>query len=397
MGVAAILAVIEAIGKVASAIKGIYDFVKFADDLISGRSDWDQARAIIATQVVNHKQILQVSAEILDAIAQLDRRIFLERISDKLGNTDQAILALDTWKRNGDANQRAIALNESAGALSDVLRYSTNSVYPNESLVFPLIEILFMRLVILKEADPDFVRSPIGRQPILDAVQLLDSTADNIESSIRNANAIRDASSVTTRVSVRPPSQGGDREVVKVLRLDVSYRNLDGSVTFERRGEFEPEDGVFNDIINRAKADAASVQQRGLAADLERARVTVLRDAARTAERSLLVAEARWVGYRVLKRELTEIETAYFVATRPRASFDEVTAYFFERDEFDRESLRSLITELSRREIDRHTEESLLTVADKFGNGALVRLLLQGATSDDVSDNPAEGDSSRPT
>jgi hypothetical protein len=123
----------------------------------------------------------------------------------------------------------------------------------------------------------------------------------------------------------------------------------------------------------------------------------VLRDAARTAERSLLVAEARWVGYRVLKRELTEIETAYFVATRPRASFDEVTAYFFERDEFDRESLRSLITELSRREFDRHTEESLLTVADKFGNGALVRLLLQGATSDDVSDNPAEGDSSRPT
>lgn len=123
----------------------------------------------------------------------------------------------------------------------------------------------------------------------------------------------------------------------------------------------------------------------------------MLRDAARTAERSLLVAEARWVGYRVLKRELTEIETAYFVATRPRASFDEVTAYFFERDEFDRESLRSLITELSRREIDRHTEESLLTVADKFGNGALVRLLLQGATSDDVSDNPAEGDSSRPT
>jgi hypothetical protein len=272
MGVAAILAVIEAIGKVVSAIKGIYDFVKFADDLISGRSDWDQARAIIATQVVNHRQILQVSAEILDAIAQLDRRIFLERISDKLGNTDQAILALDTWKRSGDANQRAIALNESAGALSDVLRYSTNSVYPNESLVFPLIEILFMRLVILKEADPDFERSPIGRQPILDAVQLLDATADNIESSIRNANAIRDASSVTTRVSVRPPSQGGDREVVKVLRLDVSYRNLDGSVTFERRGEFEPEDGDFNDIINRAKADAASVQQRGLAADLERAR-----------------------------------------------------------------------------------------------------------------------------
>jgi hypothetical protein len=127
------------------------------------------------------------------------------------------------------------------------------------------------------------------------------------------------------------------------------------------------------------------------------ARVTVLRDAARTAERSLLVAEARWVGYRVLKRELTEIETAYFVATRPRASFDEVTAYFFERDELDREALRSLITELSRREIDRHTEESLLTVADKFGNGALVRLLLQGATSDEVSDSPAEGDSSRPT
>jgi hypothetical protein len=397
MGAAAILAVIEAIGKVVNAIKGIYDFIKFADDLINGRSEWDQARLIISSQIVNRNQILQVSAEILDAIAQLDRRIFLERISDKLGNTDQAMLALDTWKRNGNANQSAIALNESVGALSDLLRYSTNSVYPNESLVFPLIEILFMRLIVLKEADPDFVRSPISRRPILDAVQLLDSTADNIESSIHNANAIRDASEVTTRVSIRPPSQVGGREVVRVLRLDVSYRNLDGSVRFERRGEFEPEDGNFNDIINRAKADASSVQRTGIAADLERARVMMLRDAARTAEKSLLVAEARWVSHRFLKREPTEIEIAYFVSTRPRASFDEVAADFFERNESDRESLRSLITELSRGEIDRQTEESLLTVADKFGKGAVVRLLLGGATSDDVSDNPAEGDSQRPT
>jgi hypothetical protein len=126
------------------------------------------------------------------------------------------------------------------------------------------------------------------------------------------------------------------------------------------------------------------VQQRGLAADLERARVTMLRDAARTAERSLLVAEARWVGHRVLRRELTEIETAYFVSTRPRASFDEVVAGFFERNEVDRDALRSLIPELSRRELDQDTEESLLVVADTFGKGALVRLLLHSAASDDV-------------
>jgi hypothetical protein len=93
MGVAAILAVIEAIGKVASAIKGIYDFVKFADDLISGRSDWDQARAIIATQVVNHKQILQVSAEILDAIAQLDRESLLNA-----SRTSSGIRTRRSWR-----------------------------------------------------------------------------------------------------------------------------------------------------------------------------------------------------------------------------------------------------------------------------------------------------------
>jgi hypothetical protein len=397
MGAAAVLAVIEAIGKVVGAIKGIYDFVKFADDFLNGRSDWDQVRAVISSQIVNRNQILQVSAQILDAVAQLDRRIFLERMADKLGDSDQGVLALDTWKRTQNANQSAIALNQSAGALSDVLRYSSNNVYPNESLAFPLIEILVVRLLILKEADPGFVRSSISRQPILEAAQLIDSTADNIESAIRDANAIRDHSYISTRVRVRPPDQGGDREVVRVLRLDVSYRNLDGSVTFERRGEFEPEDGKPNDIINQAKADANAVRQRGLASDLERARLTVLRDAASTAERSLLTAEARWVAGRFLQREPTDLEIAYFVARRQRASFDQVAASFFESMELDRDSLRDFVTEVSGQVIDRETEESLWNVAEVFGKGAVLSMLLTGGTSDDEPDNPAGAALSRPS
>jgi hypothetical protein len=397
MGAAAILAVIEAIGKVVGAIKGIYDFVKFADDFINGRSDWDQVRAVISSQIVNRNQILQVSAEILDAVAQLDRRIFLANMADKLGDSDQAVLALDTWKRTGNANQSAIALNESAGALSDVLRYSSTNAYPNESLVFPLIEILVTRLVILKEADPEFVRSSIGRQPILDTIQVINSTADRMEAAIRDANAIRDNSSIGTRVRQRPPEEGGGREVVRVLRLDVSYRNLDGSVTFERRGEFEPEDGNPNDIINQAKADAAGVRQRGLAQDLERARLTVLRDAANVAERSLLVAEARWVTNKFLRREPTDLEIAYFVARRQRVAFEEVAVTFFEGVELDRDSLRTLAKEVSGRPIDHETAESLETVAESFGKRAVLTMLLGAGVSDDQPDDAVDAERSGPS
>ena len=233
-----ILAVLGAIGTVLSAINGIYSFVKNADEFLSGRSDWDAVRAVISSQITIRNQILQVSGQILDAVAQLDRRIFLEHMADKLGDSDQAVLALDTWKRTGDLNQRAIALNESAGALSDVLRYSNNSVYPNESLAFPMVEVLFKRLVVLKEADPQFALSAIARQPVEDAVEFLRSTADSMSSAIEDANAIRDRSSIGTRVVTLPRSEGGGRMTVLVLHLDVSYRNLDGSVTVERRGEY---------------------------------------------------------------------------------------------------------------------------------------------------------------
>lgn len=394
MGAAAVLAVLEAIGKVVGAIKGIYDFVKFADDFFNGRNDWDQVRAVISAEIVSRNQILQVSAEILDAVAQLDRRIFLERMADKLGDSDQAVLALDTWKRTGNPNQSSLALNESAGALSDILRYSSNNVYPNESLVFPLIEILVMRLLILKEADPDFVRSSISRRPILDAAQIINSTADNIESAIREANAIRDKSTISTQVRVRPQEEGGGRVAVRVLSLDVSYRNLDGSVTFERRGEFEPEDGDPNDIINQAKADAAAVRQRGLAHDLERARLTVLRDAANFAERCLMVAEARWVANAFFKREPTDLEIAYFVARRQRATFDEVALTVGAYMALDRESLGALVREVSGREIDRETEESLWNVAETFGKEAVLSVLLRDGRSHDAPGDAGDTDQS---
>ena len=389
-GAAAVLAVIDAVGKVLSAINGIYEFVKNAEEFFSGRSDWDQVRAVISSQIVIRDQILQVSADILDAVrggfAQLDRRIFLERIADKLGDSDQAVLAFDTWKRTGDANQSAIALNESAGALSDVLRYSSNNVYPNESLAFPLIEIVVVRLLILKEADPDFVRSSISRQPILDVVELLNSTADALEAAIREANEIRDQSTIITQVRTRPQDEGGGREVVQVLNLNVSYRNLDASVTFERRGEFEPEDGRPSDIINQAKADAAAARQRGLASDLARARLTVIRDAANIAERCLLVAEASWVGTKFLKRELTELETAVFVAKRQRDDFELVAASFFEDTEFDRDSLRSVATDVSGRRLDPETEESLWNMAEAFGKTAVLNMLLRVRASKDQRD-----------
>jgi hypothetical protein len=385
MGAAAVLAVIEVIGKVVGAINSIVDFVKKADDFFNGRSDWDQVREIVSAQIENRDEILQVSGEILDAVAQLDRRIFLEHIADKLGDSDQAVLALDTWKRTSDAGQKAIALNESAGALADVLRYSNNNVYPNGSLVFPLIEILVIRLLVLKEADPDFVRSTISRHPIEEAVQLIRSTADSIEAAILQANVIRDDHAFITRVRTLPRDEGGGRETIKVLSLSVSYRNLDGTVTFERQGEFGPEDGDPNVIIAQAGAAAAAARQRGLAHDLDRARLTVLRDAANTAERCVLVAEARWVAATFFKRLPTHLETAYFVARRQRAGFEEVALTAGEHVSLDRDALGTLVTELRGRKVARDVVESLWNVAEVFGKRAVLRLLM-----DNPPASPAE-------
>ena len=382
---AAVLAVISAISKVLDVINGVYNFVKNASEFFSGASDWDQVRSIISSQIQNRNQILQVAGDILDAVAQLDRRIFLETIADKLGDSDQAVLALDTWKRTGNLNQSAMALNESAGALSDVLRYSSTGVYPNESLVFPCIEILVMRLLILKEADPDFVLSPIGRQPIQAGVQLIRSAADSLESAVYQANEIHSSNQIIMRVTVLPESEGGGRETVRVLRLSVTYRNLDGTVTFEEEGEFEPGDGDFDDIIQQANAGAAAARQRGLAHDLERAQIKGLREAADTAERCLLVSEARWVSTNFYDREPTEIETAYYLARRQRAGFDEVALAMVENMStvedmsIDKSSLGALVERVSGRSIDRKAEESLWNVAHAFGTKGVLRLVLSDA------------------
>ena len=376
---ASILAVLGAIGTVLSAINGIYSFVKNADEFLSGRSDWDAVRAVISSQITIRNQILQVSGQILDAVAQLDRRIFLEHMADKLGDSDQAVLALDTWKRTGDLNQRAIALNESAGALSDVLRYSNNSVYPNESLAFPMVEILLKRVVVLKEADPQFALSALARQPVEDAVQFLRSTADSMSSAIEDANAIRDRSSIGTRVVTLPRSEGGGRMTVLVLHLDVSYRNLDGSVTVERRGDYEDTRSELEAMLTEARADATGARQRGLERDLERAHLDVLREAADAAERSLLVAEARWVSTTFLRREPTDLETAYFIARRRRADFEEVAVALAESMELSQDHLTTLMSDVSDRPLDKKAQDSLLTFTEEFGKGALVSLLLKRA------------------
>lgn len=383
MGAAAILAVFDAISKVAGAIKGVYDVVKMADAFFSGASDWDQVRAVISSQILHRNQILQVSADILDAVAQLDRRIFLANIADKLGDSDQAVVAVDTWKRTGSTDQSAIALNESAGALADVLRYSNGNVYPNTSLVFPLIEVLIVRVLVLKEADPSFVRSPISRRPIEDSVQLIRTTADGMQTAIEQANAIRVDSEVVTRSRVLPASVGGGRETVRVLRLAASYRNIDGTVSFERRGEFEPEDGDFDEIIAQAHADAAAARQRGLAHDLERARLSVLREAADVAERCLLVAEAHWSSSVLLQRPPTDLEIATFVAQRQRASFEDVALTVGAYMDLSKDSLQALTTELSGHEIEAAQQESLWNVMETFGQPAVLKMLLTAGSRDE--------------
>jgi hypothetical protein len=244
-----------------------------------------------------------------------------------------------------------------------------------------MVEILVKRLVVLKAADPQFAVSSIARQPVEDSVRFLRSTADSMSSAIDDANGIQDRSAIGTRIVTLPRDEGGGRITVLVLRLDVSYRNLDGSVTFERRGEYEDTRSELDALLAEARAGAAGARQRGLAHDLERAHLEVLRDAADAAERSLLVAEARWVSTTFLRREPTDLETAYFVARRQRADFAQVAAGLTENMELSRDALPSVVSEVSGRELDKKTQESLWTLSEEFGNGALVSVLLAGRQS----------------
>ena len=360
-----------------------------AEDFFNGVSDWDKMRFFLTVRMTTHREMLRIAGDILDAVAQLDRRIFEANIADKLGDSDQAVLALDTWKRTGDASQKTVALNESAGALADMLRYSDNNVYPREALVYPLIEILVIRLVVLKEGDPDFVRSDLSRRPIEDSVDLLRSTADGLEVAIEQANVIHDESEIGTRVRFRSQDEGGGRETTQVLRLNISYRNVDHSVMFDRHVEFEPEDGDFNAILSQARADAAAARRQGVAHDLKRAQIAELRETADIAEGSLRRAEARWVTSKFLKREPTDIEAAYFLARRERADFDEVALTLAASMPLEGESLGALATEVTGREIDRNAEESLREVARTFGDSAVLRVLLADGSSNDEPEGAA--------
>jgi hypothetical protein len=384
----AILGVVEAISKVAGAINNIYELVKNAEEFFSGSSDWDQVRAIVSSEIIGRKQILQASAAILGAIAQLDQRIFLERISDKLGDSDQALLAFDTWQRSKEIGQRDIALNESAGALADILQYFRNNVYPGESLVFPLTEILTIRLLILKQADPQFARYAVSRQPIEDAINLIRVTADNIEAAVRQANTVKDNSYVRRKIRIRPPEEGGGREQIIVLHISVSYRNISGTVSYERHTEYTVDDGSANDQLEQVRAAANAARLRGLAEDMDRAKVSVLREIADTLERCLRTAEAMWVANKIFHRELTAVERAWFIAQRQRSSFREGVFEFAMQLSLEKElqldeqgSWHTLAADLLERQLSKDEEVALSHVARTFGKKAVLQIMLSHPNS----------------
>jgi hypothetical protein len=390
IGLAAILGVVDAIGKVAGAINGIYELVKNAEEFFNGSSDWDQVRAVVSSEIIGRNQILQASTAILGAIEQLDQRLFLERISDKSGDSDQALLAFDTWQRNPEeSGQRDIALNESAGALADMLQYFKNNVYPGESLVFPLTEILTTRLLILKGADPQFVRSSLRRQPIEDAINFIRITANNIETAIRQANTVKDDSYVRRVVRNRPREEGGGREQIILLHISVSYQNLSATVSYQRHTEYAADtDRSAREQLQQVRDDANAARLSGLAADMDRARVSVLREIADTAERCLRTAEAMLISNKILRRRLTAVERAWFIMRRQRSSFRETTFEFVTQIPLEKElqldeqrSLRILAADILDQPLSKDQEVTLSHVARSFGKKAVLQIMLNHSDS----------------
>ena len=144
-----ILAIVAAIKEVLGLIKAVYDVSQIVVGFFENPDDVNRQRyeSVMEEIIRSRSQLLGASASILGAIVQLDQTIFREHMADKLGDVDQAEIALDNFRRTGEVGQRVAALDSSAGALADVLEYDSNKVYPVEAMVFHLSQILLRRIL----------------------------------------------------------------------------------------------------------------------------------------------------------------------------------------------------------------------------------------------------------
>lgn len=377
-------AVLKIIGTVISIISGLVELYQKADEYFDNpdEANRSQYESQLAEIVRNRQVILDACASIYQAITQLSNTMFRQVIADKLGDADQAQQALDNWRRPPQSvGQHDIALNESAGALADLLQYLRNGVYPSVSLVVPLMEVLLVRLWILKQADPSFITSGVARQPIEESAGMLRNTAYDLETRILAANEVKET--VRYRIEVRIDPETGYKERIRITTVTVSYRNVTGTAAYHRSISFEQgEIAEVDDAIAGLHAEASAVRSGGLAEDLHQAQIENLRNAANKAE-GLLRGDEMRVMERIVGRKLSLIERAEFLTLRETSDLrgsivGVVDKYILEDGPRGSQSddMTTTSGEILSRSLTNDEMQVLTALAQTFGSTAALRVLL---------------------
>jgi hypothetical protein len=377
-----VFAIIGAIGAVAGAINGLLELHKNAEAFLSDPDDDNRIRYEQTWDLIfwRSTQILDAAHEIMQAIDQLAATIFHQHISDKFGIADAAQEALDTWRRNQWQGQRDLALGDSAKALAQLLELWRNNVYPSISLVLPLIRILPVRLMILKELDPQFIRSQIIRKDIEDSIRMIRSAADWFEGRITGGNSIhQEVEKHLKEVRNRPKKEGGGREFIYASIIYYTYHNISRTVSCKSNSV---EDETNPSVLAALREECSSARVAGLAEDLRRSQIGTLRDIADTVERMLLGQEIQIIT-KIFRRELTLVERARFSTLRRSSDFRQSTLgvvdrYLLERELplLESETIREYGMELLNRELTDMEEQTLSSLSRSFGAKAVLRTLL---------------------
>jgi hypothetical protein len=252
-----------------------------------------------------------------------------------------------------------------------MLQYAQSGIYPRPAVVFPFIGMLNARLVILKEADPGFCKSPTARRPIEEGIALIRSAAGEIEALLR----------LHTDVQVQRfiRKQRDDDPLVGAV---ISYSNLSGTVSYRATvGPFELVSPELEEAIQRARAAAEAARTRGLMEDLQRTEVPNLRNQAATIEESLRLCELEMLS-QALPYPISSIERARFMLERQEKTLSQSVGVLFGGltshpvDDSAALDVQAISEQLLNRRPTKQEAKVLSDVVQLFGYGSALQLLI---------------------
>lgn len=372
-----------AIGAIFGVINGLYTFSKNVEDYSMEPTEANHSRTIaIYTELIFMRIDLIRSAEdiaksIRSLAAHIDMVLFMQFLADKLGDSDAAVQDLDAWRRTGSDGSKALALDRSAGALADTLRYANQGelfdVRP--ALVYAHAEILAVRCAILAEVDPTFARSSVVRIQMENGIVLIREAMDLLQREIESQRA----SEWVTEYKVK------DRESGDWLYFNtwhIAFHNATGTAGHkEDLGPYERGD-IPEAEMKAARDRTAILRRKGMAEDAKAARIQEMRDFAKSIEQCIAHSEMAQLE-RILVQPMGRVERARYGMLRqsggPEVALRAIFAPNRPAEEADVKliSVEHLCEILLNRQGTDSEAEVLKVLLERFGAAVILPMLFQ--------------------